>query len=89
MGHSNKTTIPSNIVNSVGCKNCGKYFYDICNVNKAKLMKKLHAKVCIMKLVDNETSKFTNNHFNIIEREKSNEKINKFNIHSRITNKFN
>ena len=88
MGHSNKTAIPSNTVNSIGCKYCGKYFYDISNVNKAKLMKKLHAKVC-MKPVDNETSKFTQNYFDNIDREKSNEKINKYNIHSRITDKFN
>jgi len=88
MGHSNKTTIPSNIVNSVGCKNCGKYFYDICNVNKEKLMKKLHAKVCTMRLVDNETSKFTQNYFDAIDQEKSSEKINKFNIHL-LTSKFN
>ena len=88
MGHSNKTAISSNTVKSVGCKNCGKYFYDISNVNKAKLMKKLHAKVC-MKSVDNETSKFTQNYFDAIDQEKSNEKINKFNVHYRINNKFN
>ena len=88
MGHSNKISVPSFIVNNVGCKYCGKYFHDICNVNKAKLMKKLHAKVC-MKLVDNETSKFTQNYFDAIDQEKSNEKINKFNVHYRINNKFN
>ena len=88
MGHSNKTTIPSNIVNSVGCKNCGKYFYDICNVNKAKLMKKLHAKVCT-KPVDNATSKFTQNYFDALDQVKIIEKINKSNIHYCINNKFN
>jgi hypothetical protein len=88
MGHSNKISVPSNIVKSIGCQYCGKYFYDICNDKKAKLMKKLHAKVC-MKPVDNETSKFTQNYFDNIDREKSNEKINKYNIHSRITDKFN
>ena len=88
MGHSNKSSVPSNSINNVGCKNCGKYFYDISNVNKAKLMKKLHSKVC-MKLVDNETSKFTQNYFDAIDQEKSNEKINKFNVHYRINNKFN
>ena len=88
MGHSNKISVPSFIVNNVGCKYCGKYFHDICNVNKAKLMKKLHAKVCIMKLVDNETSKFTQNYFDAIDQEKSSEKINKFKIHL-LTSKFN
>ena len=88
MSHSNKTAIPSNTVNSIGCKYCGKYFYDICNVNKAKLMKKLHAKVCT-KPVDNATSKFTQNYFDAIDQEKSSEKINKFNVHYRINNKFN
>ena len=63
-------------------------FYDI-SENRVKLMKKLHAKVCIMKLVDNETSKFTQNYFDAIDQEKSNEKINKFNVHYRINNKFN
>ena len=63
-------------------------FYDI-SENKVKLMKKLHAKVCIMKLVDNETSKFTHNDFDAIVQEKSKEYINKFNVHYRINNKFN
>lgn len=88
MGHTNKTTIPSNTINNVGCRHCGKYFYDI-SEKKVKLMKKLHAKVCIIKLVDNETSKFTNNSFDAIIQEKSKEYINKFNVHYRINNKFN
>ena len=88
MGHSNKSSVPSNTITNVGCRHCGKYFYDISNVNKAKLMKKLHAKVCI-KPVDNATSKFTQIYFDALDQEKSNEKINKFNVHYRINNKFN
>ena len=85
MGHSNKTSISIHTVNSIGCKNCGKYFYDISNVNTAKLMKKLHAKVCT-KPVDNETVKFTQNYFDDINQEKCNKTINKFNIGYRIQN---
>ena len=88
MGHSNIISVPSNTITNVGCRHCGKYFYDI-SENKVKLMKKLHSKVCTMKLVDNETVKFTYNDFYAIDHEKSKEYINKFNIHYRINNKFN
>ena len=88
MGHSNKTSIPYITVNNVGCKYCGKYFYDICNVNKAKIMKRLHSKVCI-KLVDNPTIKFNQIYFDALDQEQSIEKKNKFNIHYCIDNKFN
>ena len=88
MGHSSKTSFSSITISNIGCKNCGKCFYDISNVNKAKLMEKLHAKVC-MKPVDNATSKFTQIYFDALDQEKSIEKKNKFNIHYCIDNKFN
>jgi hypothetical protein len=84
MGHSSKISITSIKISNIGCRNCGKCFYDISNVNKAKLMERLHAKVCITKLVDDETSKFTQNYFDDLYQEKSNEKKNKFNVHYRI-----
>jgi|AntRauMFilla1563_2_1112583.scaffolds.fasta_scaffold189203_1 hypothetical protein len=83
MGHSSKTSFSSITISNIGCKNCGKCFYDISNVNKAKLMEKLHAKVCMKPDV-----KFTQNYFDDLYQEKSNEKKNKFNVHYHIQQKI-